>query len=226
MMGTSKAITMPSVLILMVCVCTIGFMLSGCSSDRTVNPAVGAGQDPSPNPTADIPERGLDSKGEVDNDRAFGDDNAIFGQTEESAQFDVDPELGGTFDAGRVAVSIPPNALNEPITLQIAEKNSNGMAVIGELLPHGQVFNRPVTLSFDLTGTPAETWDDPIIFWYDEENKAWVGIGGTLNVDTRVLHVRLEHFSHYGVGRAGWYRKPPPATVQEPGDENPEVGAP
>jgi hypothetical protein len=112
------------------------------------------------------------------------------------------------------------------ITLQISEKNSNGMAVIGELLPHGQVFQRPVTLSFDLVGTPAEDWDDPCIFWFNEETRAWVGIGGTHDPKAHTLSVKLDHFSHYGVGRAGWFRKPPPASVHEPGSVNPEAGDP
>lgn len=226
-MGNGERVELPRVLSRLVCAGLIGSLLAGCGSDRTISPIDGPHRNSSKDPAAVMPDRELDIKGAIEEDtRSEIDDSAIFGLTEANAQFDVDPALGGSFDAGRVTVSIPRDALYEPITLEISEKNSNSMAVIGELLPHGQVFQRPVTLSFDLRGTPAEDWEDACIFWFDDENGAWVGIGGTHDPNTHVLSVKLEHFSHYGVGRAGWFQKPPPPLVQEPAGDTPEAGSP
>ena len=215
-MENRTRVVLPPVLIWLVCVGFLGSLLAGCGSDSTINPVLSLSDNLSRDPAAATPEPGTGGKGEPQDEMEIPTDDPHLGPGSLTAEFDVDPELGGTFAAGRVVLSIPPRALTEPITLKISDSSYGSMTIIGELLPHGQVFLKPVTLGFDLRGTVAEDW----------ENGGWVDIGGTHDLDSHILSVELEHFSTYGVGRAGWFHKPPPPLVQEPAGDRPEAGTP
>lgn len=114
----------------------------------------------------------------------------------------VTPEAGGTVAFGRATVVIPPDALRE--NTQITVRSTDDALVGCELGPHGIAFDRPVTLQFDLKGTEALPTDDLTIYWFNEETGAWEDVGGTLDPATMVLSTKLEHFSQYRAGRAGW----------------------
>ena len=193
----------------------LGLILAGCGSDGTMAPSPAPAHNTdaavtSPAGTGDAYDMIGDEELGLDDpikDEPGGGNEIPPALGSEEAQYEVDPLLGGTYSAGRIVVEIPADAINEEITLRIHDYTIGNMAVSGELWPHGYEFNEPVTLTFSLAGTVAEDWDDATIFWFDEEINQWIDIGGTRDLEANTIWVHLDHFSSYGVGRVGWFKK-------------------
>ncbi|MBD3335220.1 MAG: hypothetical protein GF355_06860 [Candidatus Eisenbacteria bacterium] len=114
------------------------------------------------------------------------------------------PRMGGELTVGRFTVTIPAGALPAPALLRIQDLTVEEGMLITEIGPHGLQFLTPVILTMDLEGTSLEDAEDATIYWYDPEEEAWVDMGGTYDPQTKTVSAKLDHFSRYGGGRAGW----------------------
>ena len=111
-------------------------------------------------------------------------------------------DVGGQLASGRYTVDIPPEALPWNVFYTM-EYRTTGIVRVG-LGPHGAQFNEPVTVSIDLNGTSARPTDDITLYWFDESKGVWVDVGGDWDPSTMTLTAKLDHFSEYQPGRAGW----------------------
>ncbi|MBD3335221.1 MAG: hypothetical protein GF355_06865 [Candidatus Eisenbacteria bacterium] len=169
-------------------------LLAGCGEDAVVAPQE--------NPEPEF-ARVLDQPGPTGGDASLGD--LAIGQRDFLGFRLIRPGVGGTLVVGRFTVTIPPDAIEEPMLLRIMDLTiERAGLVMTEIGPHGYEFVKPVTLTMDLEGTSLENAEDATIFWYDREQEAWVDVGGTFNPDDHTVSTKLDHFSRYGGGRAGW----------------------
>lgn len=108
---------------------------------------------------------------------------------------------GGTIQAGdgQLAIVIPPGALDknttigiEPVSRTLIDRPENKMLPAYRLTPHGQQFQQPVTLKFNIASK-----DLARVAWQDDKGM-WRGIPGKLsNESTNTVTVASKHFSDW-----------------------------
>jgi hypothetical protein len=129
----------------------------------------------------------------------------------------IDRENGGSVALEEITVDFPPMSLEEDTEITILTQDRPGDRVVFDLLPHGIKFDKPVTLTVDLSGTGIGPEEDATIYWFDPEARDWVDLEA--NWQWPIASIQLDHFSRYGSGRAGWTKGPKignvPGTVRE-----------
>jgi hypothetical protein len=109
---------------------------------------------------------------------------------------------GGVISNGRVTLEFPPFALSEDteITIEMLTDGTLG----ADFGPHGIQFNRPVTLTMDLSDTSAEGNPELVdTFWWDSSN-LWYEKMQKVDTETQnTMSATLLHFSHYKAGVGG-----------------------
>ncbi len=162
-------------------------------------------------PTSDRPDliqifpdhRGVQVLADNDKEKDKDDSGSAALRQATQASALIDPAVGGTVQAGRYTVVVPPLALLEPTTITVIVDEKNGK-VGCELLPHGIVFATPVTFAMDLAGTNADALAPITIYWKNDASNQWVDVGGTYDPVSATIWTTLPHFSSYTAGRAGW----------------------
>jgi hypothetical protein len=114
----------------------------------------------------------------------------------------VSAENGGVVSLGRFTLEFPPGALAADTEIEISVTDPT--LVMCELGPHGLEFNKPVTLTIDYGGTPAEQLEASSqtlgVYWYNEATGRWQLVGRNIDVDRNLSRAQLEHFSDYAQG--------------------------
>jgi len=133
----------------------------------------------------------------------------------------------GSVSMGDLAkVSVPAGATDAPTELTIARlTDPSGLIAAGDTLvsPVFEItkttsgaFLKPVSLSFKFDPTLIGEGKKASIFWYDEEAKRWVEVGGT--VDGDVVTATVDHFTKFAV-----FAVDATSTEEPGGPEQPEV---
>ncbi len=113
----------------------------------------------------------------------------------------LQPNTGGSVEFGIAELDVPPGAVKAQTNFQVQILEHESIRV--RLLPHGLQFDEPVTLTLDLSSATG-LGKNVALYWFDEDAKDWVNIGGQYDPKTRTLTTKLAHFSDYAPGRAGW----------------------
>jgi hypothetical protein len=118
---------------------------------------------------------------------------------------------------GRLTLSIPQNALLEPVAFSIqpiTDKAGQGLGLGYRLEPNGKTFATPLEVSFhydehDLEGIAAET----LALAYQDQKGAWrAQASTTLDQASKTLTIAITHFTDFALV-AGLQMSPPEATV-------------
>lgn len=114
----------------------------------------------------------------------------------------VTPGLGGRLQHSIFTLDVPEQAVKADTQFELIVEEGDGVKV--SLFPEGLQFERPVTLTMDLSQIVGFEGPDLTMYWWDPAAKEWVNIGGHWDRDARTLSIELWHFSDYSCGRAGW----------------------
>jgi hypothetical protein len=101
-----------------------------------------------------------------------------------------------------IKLTFKPYALEEDTEITIIRYPSDPDRVLFELLPHGIEFRRSVDLVVDLKDCGIAQDEEATIYWWDPEKEVWVDLKAVWSYPHAT--VKLDHFSRYGGGRAGW----------------------
>ena len=97
----------------------------------------------------------------------------------------VSAENGGVVSLGRFTLEFPPGALAADTEIEISVTDPT--LVMCELGPHGLHFNKPVTLTINYGGTPAEELESSSqtlgVYWYNETTGCWQLVGRNIDKD-------------------------------------------
>lgn len=113
-----------------------------------------------------------------------------------SVEATVSASEGGTLKLGRMTLSFPPGALAEDTRITMSLTDRKSLRV--ELLPHGIHFQKPVTLSADLTGLLNPTTRTVGVAWLNDQTGDWLPISTSAASMPRAS-AQLQHFSDYTV---------------------------
>lgn len=104
---------------------------------------------------------------------------------------------GGFVELNGFRVDIPAGALpnDTVVTIDLPSDPVLAGRVVAEFGPHGIRFNKPVTLSFPLTGVVLTGQPIQVARW---ETGAWTPLGGNVDAAGTVLSSTTPHFSMYG----------------------------
>lgn len=184
------------------------FFLGGCGSDANLDPV-------NPAPASDgsqfyLNDGGaagplaLGSKdGKAPKDGASeAEDGASATGGAISVSATIDGAQGGVITNGRYRLIFPAGAFPGTQTITI-EDPCNGY-VECHLYPEGLTFAKQVKLQVSLIGTTGMGEHGATIYWYDPVAGSWVDIGGSYAAPVQSVVARLDHFSIYRSGRAGW----------------------
>ena len=111
----------------------------------------------------------------------------------------VAPPLSGS----RYTLIFSQGSLSNAMTISISERDSKVVDV--QLGPDGIVFDAPVTLSIDYTGTPNDpdspyfTGFAPEVRRFDPSTSGWTDVPGTDNPATKTYTAQLTGFSRYAM---------------------------
>ena len=108
----------------------------------------------------------------------------------------VSAEAGGKVTNGRVTLEFPPGALDEDtyITMEMVDKSQ----LIIEFGPHGLIFEKPVTITWKLTGTVRDGLaKSTVIKWHNPTTNARENIYNFPASSPNSISGLLEHFSKY-----------------------------
>nr|WP_260405705.1 S-layer homology domain-containing protein [Paenibacillus sp. 598K] len=132
---------------------------------------------------------------------------------------------GGVSMGDLAKVSVPAGATDAPMELTIAQlTDPSGLIGAGDTLvsPVFEItkttsgaFLKPVSLAFKFDPSLIGEGKEASIFWYDEEAKRWVEVGGT--VDGDVVTATVDHFTKFAVFAVD------ETSTEEPGGTEPEV---
>lgn len=101
---------------------------------------------------------------------------------------------GGALKLGRMTLSFPPGALAEDTRITMSLTDRKSLRV--ELLPHGIRFQKPVTLSADLSGLLGPTTRTVGVAWLNDDSGEWEAISrGPASLG--FASAQLQHFSSY-----------------------------
>lgn len=111
-----------------------------------------------------------------------------------SVEATVSASEGGTLKLGRMTLSFPPGALAEDTRITMSLTDRKSLRV--ELLPHGIHFQKPVTLSADLTGLLNPTTRTVGVAWLNDATGYWEAISRG-PASSGMASAQLHHFSNY-----------------------------
>jgi hypothetical protein len=113
-----------------------------------------------------------------------------------------------TMTVADVTVKVPVGALSGDAEIKVTVPDSTKLECHLEIFPASQNhFAVPVRLEFDVRAA-----GDPrmmVVYWFDEQARAWVPLTTTMDATTGKVWAELPHFSIYKAdceaqGRAGW----------------------
>ena len=120
-----------------------------------------------------------------------------------TASTEITPSAGGTLSLDGVTVTVPPGAVASPVTITIAVIDPTsvaglprGVASAGStyaLLPHGQTFSAPVSITLPHTST-SETYLLDVVRLDDEADTTWEKVSGA-TIDTSTVSFETTSFS-------------------------------
>lgn len=123
----------------------------------------------------------------------------------------LEPVLGNTgaiLQVADVKVTVPPGAFSGDAQIKVTVPDSTKLECHLEIYPPSlNHFAVPVRLEFDVrrAGDPRLM----VVYWFDEQARAWVPLTTTIDGSTGKVWAELPHFSIYKAdcevqGRAGW----------------------
>src|SRR5690606_4598821 len=111
----------------------------------------------------------------------------------------------------KLTITIPANAIDKELKVTIEKMvgihnlmTNQGVLVspIFEILKnYPENFNKPVTLTFLFDSASLMSNQKASVFYYNEEKKSWVEVGGTVN--SNHISVEVNHFGTYTVLAVG-----------------------
>ena len=114
----------------------------------------------------------------------------------------IGPE-GGRLELDGFAIDVPAGAVKKDrlFTIRIPVSKRAGKRVVADFGPHGASFEVPVAIEVPYAGTNIEGDPGltPTIVWWNEDERAWVDMGGTLTADGQRVRTETTHFSLYGL---------------------------
>jgi hypothetical protein len=125
---------------------------------------------------------------------------------------------GGRLVCGNYVLTFPAGAFEGVGSVTMTLPDSTLMLCDLDVAPASlNAFLKPVDLALHTTGTDADL-DSLQVYWWDEENSAWVDMGcqKSTNLErvlegelattesTKGVKLPLTHFSRYATGKAGW----------------------
>lgn len=129
-----------------------------------------------------------------------------------------------TIEGSRYTLTFSKGAVQRATTVVIMERDPNKLDV--QLFPDGSVFDGPVTMTVDYTGTiydpgsPTYLWGPVRVGRYESATKTWTVLPGTDDTEAKTYTMNLTGFSRYAsgdaIGNAGTQTNkdiPPPAQI-------------
>ena len=119
----------------------------------------------------------------------------------------VDPNIigsegGSVFSADAIAsITIPPNALDEGIKIDIRKINSDPPSNIGSVYnftPHGIQFNKPVSITFTYNKEEVLDTEDFLSIAY-QDGDIWKSVPTTINKANNTLTGIVDHFTNFAI---------------------------
>lgn len=127
-----------------------------------------------------------------------------------------------TSDDGSFKLRIPVGAVNENVDITVQEVQNTAQGAVGrsfQLLPHGQIFAKPVTLEFSWAGN--ESWVNIPqalgIAWQDDKDFWRLAKAPVVNKDAKTVTVQTTHFSNWALLQ--WLQLNPVATTVTEGEQ-------
>jgi hypothetical protein len=114
----------------------------------------------------------------------------------------IDKTEGGFIRNDGIRLVFEPYALEDNTEITIIKHPADGDKVLFELLPHGIEFRKGVDLTVNLRDCDIRPDEVGTIYWWDPERETWVDLKASWCYPNAT--VKLDHFSRYGGGRAGW----------------------
>jgi hypothetical protein len=114
----------------------------------------------------------------------------------------INGAVGGVLSNDRFTLVLSPGAFAGSQRISIEVNNANGY-VECYLFPEGLQFDQPALLSMSLLSTTGDS-QATTIYWHDPATDTWVDMMGTYDASAHSVVARLQHFSDYRAGRAGW----------------------
>lgn len=169
----------------------------GCSSDEISSPAPVPDGSGLSSPAMALPPV-QDSGGVI----GAAEDGGLSGTSEAIASKVIDRKTGGSLRIEDVKLTFKPYTLEEDTEITIIKHPSDSDRVLFELLPHGIEFIRAVDLTVNLKDCGIDPDELATIYWWDPDKEEWVDLKAVWSYPNAT--VKLDHFSRYGGGRAGW----------------------
>jgi hypothetical protein len=126
------------------------------------------------------------------------------GPSNPEAKAKISASRGGKLNCGRFELVFAPGALLKDTEIRMVDLTNAAGHVECRLYPDGLVFFNTVTLEADFSdlASPAGY----TMYWRlpTPMGEIWTDVGGKVTDDGRGIITRLEHFSDYAPGKAGW----------------------
>ncbi|MCR8635724.1 asparaginase domain-containing protein [Paenibacillus radicis (ex Xue et al. 2023)] len=128
--------------------------------------------------------------------------------TSSKSELTIAPSGTGTVSLNNaIWITIPAGASGQELRVTVEEltnqsnlisEGSKLISPIFEILKNfSENFDKPVTISFLFDPAKVEANQHPSVFYYDEEKKTWIEIGGT--VQDNQIKVDVDHFTKFAV---------------------------
>ncbi|RUS43896.1 S-layer homology domain-containing protein [Cohnella sp. AR92] len=109
---------------------------------------------------------------------------------------------------GRVKVVVPAGAVRQDGTVKVSVVPSEeapalpAIPLISDILDFasstGRTFLKPIELTFDYDLSSSPSGNRPAVYYYNDESKRWIYLGGILNPDGTIT-VKVNHFTRFAV---------------------------
>jgi hypothetical protein len=126
------------------------------------------------------------------------------GSSNPEAKAKISASKGGKLNCGRFELVLAPGALLKDTEIRIVDVTNSVGHVECHLYPDGLVFLNTVTLEADFSDLTSPS--GYTMYWRlpTPTGEIWTDVGGRPTDDGRGIIARLEHFSDYAPGKAGW----------------------